>query len=117
MAIQNNQFNYKGLTVSGSYQRIVGIRWEADSNKTYYDDTLNNGTIREVANCDVTVGTYANYNERTGSRLSFVDKKNYWLNVDITSSLDNTSILGAVYDALIKSEQWEYSGSAHLQNV
>ena len=44
MAIQNNQWQYRGLTVSGSYQRIVRIQWEADSTKTYYTDD-NNGTV------------------------------------------------------------------------
>ena len=88
MAIQNNQWQYRGLTVSGSYQRIVSIRWEADSTKTYYDDEAEaRGTVREEANCNVRVGTYANYNERTGSRRAFVEHNDYHLTVDLTSSL------------------------------
>ena len=117
MAIQNNQWQYRGLKVSGSYQRIVRIQWEADKTKTYYDDTLNNGTVREQANCNVRVGTYANYNERTGSKFAFVEENDYHLTVDLTSSLDDTSIMGAVYTALKASPQWEYSGSAHIQDV
>ena len=118
MAIQNNQWQYRGLTVSGSYQRIVSIRWEADSTKTYYDDEAEaRGTVREEANCNVRVGTYANYNERTGSRRAFVEHNDYHLTVDLTSSLDDTSIMGAVYTALKASPQWEYSGSAHIQDV
>ena len=116
MAIQNNQWQYRGLTVSGSYQRIVRITWEADSTKTYYTDD-NNGTVREQANCNVRVGTYANYNERTGSKFAFVEENDYYLTVDLTSSLNDTSIMGAVYNALKSSPQWEYSGSAHIQDV
>jgi hypothetical protein len=116
MAIQNNQWQYRGLTVSGSYQRIVSVRWEADAIKTYYTDE-GNGTVREEANCNVRVGTYANYNERTGSRLAFVEHNDYHITVDLTSSLDDTSILGAVYTALKVSPQWEYSGSTHIQDV
>ena len=116
MAIQNNQWQYRGLTVSGSYQRIVRIQWEADSTKTYYDDTLNNGTVREEANVNVRLGTYANYNERTGSDKHIVKEEDIFIKVPMNSTISG-SILSEVYTALKKSWQWEYSGSAHIQDV
>ena len=91
MAIQNNQWQYRGLTVSGSYQRIVRIQWEADSTKTYYDDTLNNGTVREEANVNVRLGTYANYNERTGSDKHIVKEEDIFIKVPLGTQIYDES--------------------------
>ena len=44
-------------------------------------------------------------------------EEDYFVSVDLTGSIDNKGVLEHVYDCLKVSPQFQYSGSAHLENV